>query len=41
MFHDGLSDRQVFAKAKTDIAYRLFLGLGPNDHLPDVDGFAG
>ena len=41
MFHDGLSDRQVFAKAKTDIAYRMFLGLGRNDHLPDVSTLRG
>ncbi|MEZ6132687.1 MAG: transposase [Planctomycetaceae bacterium] len=41
MFHDALSDRQVFAKAKTDIAYRLFLGLGLNDHLPDVSTLRG
>ena len=41
MFHDGWSDRQVFAKAKTDIAYRLFLGLGRNDHLPDVSTLRG
>lgn len=41
MFHDALSDRQVFAKAKTDIAYRLFPGLGLNDHLPDVSTLRG
>jgi len=41
MFHDGLSDRQVFAKAKTDIAYRMFLGLGLHDHLPDVSTLRG
>jgi len=41
MFHDGLSDRQVFAKSKTDIAYRMFLGLGRNDHLPDVRTLRG
>lgn len=41
MFHDGLSDRQVFAKARTDIAYRMFLGLGRNDHLPDVSTLRG
>ena len=41
MFHDGLSDRQVFAKTKTDIAYRMFLGLGRNDHLPDVSTLRG
>jgi len=31
----------VFAKAKTDIAYRMFLGLGRNDHLPDVSTLRG
>jgi transposase len=36
MFHDNLSDGQVFARAKTDLAYRRFLGLGRNDYLPDV-----
>ena len=41
MFHDGLSDRQVFAKTKTDIADRMFLGLGRNDHLPDVSTLRG
>lgn len=41
MHHDALSDRQVFAKAMTDIAYRLFLGLGMKDHLPDVSTLRG
>ena len=36
MFHDILSDGQVFAQAKTDLAYRRFFGLGRDDHLPDV-----
>ena len=36
MFHDGLSDSQVFQRAKTDLAYRRFLGLGRDDHLPDM-----
>jgi IS5 family transposase len=36
MFHDGLSDSQVFFRAETDLAYRRFLGLGRHDHLPDV-----
>jgi IS5 family transposase len=36
MFHDSLSDSQVFGRAKTDLAYRRFLGLGRDDHLPDV-----
>ncbi len=36
MFHDNLSDSQVFARVKTDLAYRRFLGLGRNDYLPDA-----
>ena len=36
MFHDNLSDSQVFARAKTDLADRRFLGLGRHDYLPDV-----
>jgi transposase len=36
MFHDCLSDSQVFERASTDLAYRRFLGLGTDDHLPDV-----
>jgi len=36
MFHDGLSDTQVFKRTQTDLAYRRFLGLGRDDHLPDV-----
>jgi len=36
MFHDNLSDSQVFARAKTDLAYRRFLRLGRDDYLPDV-----
>jgi transposase len=36
MYHDNLSDSQVFARAETDMAYRWFLDLGRNDHLPDV-----
>jgi IS5 family transposase len=36
MYHDRLSDSQVFKRAKTDLAYRRFLGLGRDDHLPDV-----
>jgi transposase len=36
MFHDGLSDTQVFKRAQTDLAYRRFLALGRDDHLPDV-----
>lgn len=35
MYHDNLSDTQVFQRAKTDLAYRRFLGLGLDDHLPD------
>jgi len=36
MFHDGLSDSQVFQRVQTDLAYRRFLGLGCKDYLPDV-----
>ena len=36
MFHDNLSDGQVFARVKTDLAYRRFLRLGRDDHLPDI-----
>ena len=36
MFHDWLSDSQVFQRAQTDVAYRRFLGLGRHDALPDV-----
>ena len=36
MFHDNLSDTQVFRRVETDLAYRWFLGLGRDDHLPDV-----
>lgn len=36
MFHDNLSDSQLFERAKTDFAYRRFLGLGQHDHLPDI-----
>lgn len=35
MYHDCLGDSQVFSRAQTDLAYRRFLGLGRNDHLPD------
>lgn len=35
MFHDCLSDGHVFARARTDMAYRLFLGLSLTDQLPD------
>lgn len=34
-YHDNLSDRQVIARARTDVAYRWFLNLGLNDDLPD------
>jgi len=37
MYHDRLSDSQVFERAKTDLAYRRFLGLGRDDHLPCID----
>lgn len=36
MYHDRLSDSQVFQRAQTDLAYRRFLGLGRNDYLPDI-----
>ena len=40
MFHDNLSDGQVFTRAGTDLAYRRFLGLGRNEHLPNVSTLA-
>ena len=40
MYHDNLSDGQVFARTKTDLAYRRFLGLGRDDHLPDVSSLS-
>ena len=36
MFHDCLSYSQVFERAGTDLAYRHFLGLGREDHLPSA-----
>jgi transposase len=36
MYQDNLSDSQVYKRAETDLGYRWFLGLGRNDHLPDV-----
>ncbi len=36
MYHDNLSDSQVFKRAGTDLAYRRFFGLGRDDYLPDV-----
>jgi transposase len=36
MYHDNLSDSQVMLRAETDMSYRLFLGLGLKEHLPDV-----
>jgi transposase len=33
-YHDNLSDRQVVERARTDIAYRYFLGLTLEDELP-------
>jgi len=35
-YHDNLSDTQVFRRVETDVAYRWFLGLGLDDHLPGV-----
>ena len=34
-YHDNLSDRQVIARAKTDVAYRYFLDLPMKQALPD------
>jgi transposase len=34
-YHDRLSDAQVVGRAKTDVAYRYFLGLSLTDELPD------
>lgn len=34
-FHHVLSDRQVIERARTDVAYRFFLGLSLEDELPD------
>jgi transposase len=34
-YHDNLSDRQVIARAETDIAYRFFLQLSMRERLPD------
>jgi transposase len=34
-YHDNLSDRQVIARAQTDVAYRYYLGLSLGDELPD------
>jgi transposase len=34
-YHDNLSDRQVIARAQTDVAYRYFLGLPMKCELPD------
>lgn len=36
MFHDNLSDGQVFERSQTDLAYRRFLRLGRGDYLPHV-----
>ena len=34
-YHDNLSDRQVMARAQTDVAYRYFLGVPMKKELPD------
>ena len=34
-YHDLLSDRQVIARAQTDVAYRYFLGVPMTKALPD------
>jgi transposase len=39
-FHYGLSDRQVLARAQTDVAFRFFLGLGLGAGLPDVSALS-
>lgn len=39
LFHDNLSDNQVFSRTNTDLAYRRFLGLGRDDYLPTIDAF--
>ena len=41
MFHEGLSDRQVFAQGRPDVAYRMFLGQGRHDYLSDVSTLRG
>ncbi len=41
MFHEGPSDRQVFAQGQPDVAYRMFLGQGHHDYLPDVSTLRG
>ena len=35
LYHDNLSDSQLWQRVESDVAYRWFLGLGRNDHLPD------
>jgi transposase len=35
-YHDNLSDRQVIARAETDVAYRYFLQIGMKEPLPDA-----
>ena len=39
-YHYGLSDRQVLARAQTDVAFRFFLGLGLGAALPDPSGLS-
>jgi transposase len=34
-YRDNLSDRQVIARAQTDMAYRYFLRIGVGERLPD------
>lgn len=34
-YHDNLSDRQIIARATTDLGYRWFLQLGAGSPLPD------
>jgi len=35
LYHDRLSDGNLWKRVETDMAYRWFLGLGLGDHLPD------
>ena len=35
LYHENLSDAQLWKRVETDLAYRWFLGLGLNEFLPD------
>jgi transposase len=39
-YHDVLSDRQVIARARSDVAYRYFLGLSLKDELPEASSLS-